>query len=293
MTPSDSIRRTGEFDVADRQNLLGGRPSLEEIGTRYGTDKSSSCHGYLNFYDSVLKHLRDRSVTLLEIGVFNGASTKMWRDYFSNGQIVGLDIDERCRHIAEGRITIEIGDQSDVADLSSISAKYGPFDIVIDDGSHIWDHQITALQYLYPFVKTGGFYILEDLHTSFGKHAQAYKGRSESSGFDYLQKLSRYIVAYTDLDRNEEEDSFIRSFAARTEWITFHRRTAVLRCSAPWRPYRSASPPPLSVEQFVGSVGGLRLLIHCATIGDVINPSYSAHSRDSETSVVQAFEFTA
>lgn len=124
---------------------------------------------YFEIYDQHLSRFRGESFTMLEIGVFHGGSLEMWRSYFGKRvRIVGFDIDGRTRELAAPpQISIEIGDQSDREDLRSLADKYGPFDVIIDDGGHTMEQQLTSFEVLWPTVKNGGLYIAEDLHTSY------------------------------------------------------------------------------------------------------------------------------
>jgi cyclopropane fatty-acyl-phospholipid synthase-like methyltransferase len=204
-------------------------PRLDNIGLKYGTDKASKNHNYLNFYERFLAPLRFVSgVRLLELGVFEGASVKMWEEYFPEAKIIGADNDRAKLKYATARIVMEYADQSDVADLIRLSQAHGPFDVVIDDGSHIWDHQIASLRYLYPFVKTGGYYILEDIDTSYGAYAEKFHGVSDVSAAEYLKKLCDYVLS-AGAGVENETDPFIRSYARQTEFVAMYRRTAVLR----------------------------------------------------------------
>ena len=87
----------------------------------------------------------------------------MWRDYFGEkATIVGIDIDESCRQFEEGNVHICIGSQADPAFLREVSGKWGPFDAVLDDGSHMMEHQILTFETLFPLLKEGGVYLCED-----------------------------------------------------------------------------------------------------------------------------------
>ena len=148
--------------------MVGHLGELDLIGLKFGTDKSSASHDYLSIYERFFCHRRNDPLKILEIGVLNGASLKVWEEYFPNSRIIGADIDEGTRRFASGRIEIEIIDQSNLEDLVRLGVRHGPFDIIIEDGSHIWDHQITTLRTLFPFVRDGGFYVVEDLETNYG-----------------------------------------------------------------------------------------------------------------------------
>ncbi len=111
--------------------------SMDAIGLRSGTDKASTDHNYLTFYERFFERLRDEPITILEVGVLNGASLKLWESYFPRATIIGADIDPTVVRFETERTRIEILDQSNVQNLVDLGIKYGPFDIIIEDGSHI------------------------------------------------------------------------------------------------------------------------------------------------------------
>ena len=115
----------------------------------------------LRFYSRLLVGLDAQRV--LEIGVKGGGSTAFWKQLFPSATVVGLDVDLRPRLGGDGVIYVK-GDQSDVAHLTALAAEYGPFDLVIDDGSHVSDHQATSLRTLLSHVRAGGLYVIEDVH---------------------------------------------------------------------------------------------------------------------------------
>jgi hypothetical protein len=129
-------------------------------------------HHYFEIYNRFLARLRDRShLRLLEIGVFRGGSLDLWRGYFHrDATIVGIDIDASCKAFGhpERNIWVEVGDQSDAGFLKGVAAKYGPFDVIIDDGGHMTSQQIASFSALYPEALTDdGVYLVEDLHTNY------------------------------------------------------------------------------------------------------------------------------
>lgn len=139
---------------------------LAKLGRKYGTDKVSD-HEYHRAYGHLFGPLRRRPITLLEIGVKDGASLRMWQAYFPRAQVVGIDIDPACAMVAEGRIDVAIGDQTDADFLVSVARRHGPFDIVIDDGGHRVSQQLASFTTLYPrHVAFGGYYAIEDLQTN-------------------------------------------------------------------------------------------------------------------------------
>jgi cephalosporin hydroxylase len=123
---------------------------------------------YFPIYERHLARFRGRRVTMLEIGVSQGGSLQMWRHHLGRrARIVGIDIEPRVVELAERGIEIHVGDQADPAFLDALVARYGRFDIVLDDGSHLPQHQIASIEHLWPHVADDGVYIVEDLHTNY------------------------------------------------------------------------------------------------------------------------------
>lgn len=123
---------------------------------------------YLDVYERYLGPWRGRQVRLLEIGVWNGGSLELWRDYLGPQAIIfGLDIDPACAGRADPPNQVRIGSQADKGFVRAVVAEMGGLDIVIDDGSHIAHHQRASFQALWPLLSDGGLYLIEDLHTAY------------------------------------------------------------------------------------------------------------------------------
>lgn len=143
--------------------------SLDTLAQRYGTDKriGVGLHGYTRHYEEWFRAFRNEVVSVLEIGVHNGGSVQMWRDYFPNAVIHGLDYalevsDETLRALnQQERLCIHIGDQSDRGDLAALAACGSPFDIVIDDASHTPSNYLLSFERLWP--DTRRLYVIEDV----------------------------------------------------------------------------------------------------------------------------------
>ncbi|MBK9180775.1 MAG: class I SAM-dependent methyltransferase [Acidimicrobiales bacterium] len=198
--------------------------SLTEIGRRHGTDKATE-HGYTDHYDAWFAHLRDRPVRVLEIGIggyddplAGGESLRMWAEYFPEGRIVGLDLFEK-RLALPARVRVERGSQVDAGLLARIVADHGPFDIVIDDGSHVPRHVVATFRLLFPTLATPGFYVVEDTQTSYWPefggsrlrwwpHTSVNYFRRLVHGLNHME-LDRPGYRPTPLDRSVTELRFL------------------------------------------------------------------------------------
>ena len=145
--------------------------TLEEIALSYKTDKSGMHHFYTKLYAMYFEPIRQSKLKIFEIGIDNGFSLKTWKEYFPHAEITGLDI-VNLKHMEEDRVHVVCGDQSDPKILKETSEKYGPFDIIIDDGSHLNKDMNASFEILFPLLKEGGLYIVEDLHACYWKNPQ-------------------------------------------------------------------------------------------------------------------------
>lgn len=155
--------------------------TLRELANDYGSDKGdriNCAHDYVRIYQRILDPCREATLRIAEIGLihvytqaeFAGRleqtgcpSLRMWADYLPNAEIHGLDIADLV-DLGGGRIHVARGDQGNRADLDAFARAHGPFDIIIDDGSHASHHQQITLASLFPHLAPGGLYIVEDLH---------------------------------------------------------------------------------------------------------------------------------
>ncbi len=135
----------------------------------YDTDKADHPH-YLQKYEEYFQPLIDREVKLLELGVYKGGSLLLWRDYFTRGAIVGLDLQPVDIADSTGRIRVYQGMQQDTGLLDRIAQEIAPegFDVIIDDCSHIGE--LTRISFWHLFdnhLKPGGLYVIEDWSTGY------------------------------------------------------------------------------------------------------------------------------
>ena len=138
---------------------------LEAIFLKYDTDKNINFHNYTRQYNSLLHEFRKKPIKYLEIGVFKGGSIKAFRETFKNSTCcLGLDINNICKKYedVENNIFVEIGDATDSNFIKYITEKYGTFDIILDDGSHVNRDVIKSFELLFPLLNDNGLYIVED-----------------------------------------------------------------------------------------------------------------------------------
>ena len=189
------------------------RGTLDPLARIYGTDKSSSFHGYTKLYEAHLGPRRHGVRCLLEIGIGGttplagyetaegGQSLRMWQDYFPNARIVGVDI--AAKAVRGPRISTEQGSQSDPAFLADVAARHGPFDVVIDDGSHLGPDVRTTFDALFGHLVPGGIYVIEDLATAYATWDGFCGGPPGTPGtqMELLKELTDHVLRrYWDRD---------------------------------------------------------------------------------------------
>jgi len=162
----ETANRVAQAVASTAQPARGPRTivptALELLGDEYKPSKRN--HDYLRWYDLQFSPLRQSARKVVEVGVETDRSIRMWEEYFPNAEIIGLDIAPHCKKFEGGRRRIFIGDQSNPGFLASVVAETGgEFDVVIDDGLHTPRSMMLTFAGLFPALKRGGVYALEDI----------------------------------------------------------------------------------------------------------------------------------
>ena len=165
------------------------KKSLYRLGREYGTDQSGQ-HKYTTVFPNYMGYYEKLPVRFLEIGIKKGASLRMWNDYFEHedAHLVAVDNDlTTFEHVPmTPRWHMALGSQYDKEFLATVGEEHGPFDIIVDDGCHHPEAQITAFKGLWPFISRGGIYVIEDLYESFTKGNQSL--------VTYLDNMTKSLV---------------------------------------------------------------------------------------------------
>ncbi len=173
---------------------------IKEYVSAYGHNKVLF---YFDQYDPILFPFQDKKIRLLEIGVFKGASLKMWEVCFPLAEIIGLDINPECRQYERERVKIIIGEQEDKELLKGL----GRFDLVIDDGGHFPSQQVVSFEVLFDNLNGGGWYFIEDIQGGYHAHSDFTTKEffTEIVGCTVCSHLNKYKVS---------EVRFINDFVA-------------------------------------------------------------------------------
>lgn len=191
---------------------------LTQLGIKYGTDKATT-HKFTPFYNEYLEPIRDVVVSVLEVGVFGGASLKMWEEYFPKARIFGFDENDTS-FCNTDRIKTFVANQSSLVELhDAVVASDCPYyDVIIDDGSHFIDDQQKTMGFLFKYVSSGGYFIMEDLHTSnFDLFPRWYNTEIQVTTLDMLKLLKYNKLMYQYM--GPEDANYILE---NTEYVKIH-----------------------------------------------------------------------
>jgi len=148
------------------------RSELSGLCQKHGTDKGALnaadhpmdiVHNYADFYEVIFRGMRRQVTNVLECGILRGESLRLWREYFPNALITGVDIDESAMFNDQRIETYQV-DQTDPASIKRFLAQVNnrQFDVIIDDGLHTAEAAITFFDGVIGNLTADGVYVIED-----------------------------------------------------------------------------------------------------------------------------------
>ena len=205
---------------------------LDSIGKSTKTDKCSVYHNYLDKYEFFLRKFKNENIKLLELGVYEGSSIKMWEEYFPKSDIIGVDINPDCQKFNNERTKIITADLSNIDDIDKLK-DIRP-NIILDDASHLWSHQLKALFTLFPSLIPGGVYILEDLCTSFRSYKNTGYDDAAISAYDVLSAINEVVTGREILNLENKHyviskiSNEIENLAMQIEMMAFIHESVII-----------------------------------------------------------------
>jgi hypothetical protein len=181
---------------------------------------------YFEIYDRHLARFREREITLLEVGVGGGGSLQMWRRYFGpKARIFGLDVNPECKRFASPGTEVFIGSQRDLKFLQQLAGRIGPIDILIDDGSHTFEDQLTTFRAMFNHIRNDGVYACEDLCSSYWREEFEGGVRKQGTYVEFLKGLIDELNAWFWREHVEKEQD---AFAKLVHGIHFYPALVVI-----------------------------------------------------------------
>lgn len=178
---------------------------LCKLGEKYSTDKSPynknkvdfHRHVYTPFYDILFSTLKEKKINFAEIGILDNSSIKMWREFFPNANIYAFDYREDI--LSQAKLdnlknvyykTLDVRKTDDINKKFSILKEKGIiFDVILDDSSHVFEHQINIIKGCTQFLKKSGLLLIEDI----------YKYNDNYSKYNYYSKLKKYLKYFSSI----------------------------------------------------------------------------------------------
>ncbi len=203
-----------------------------------GSDKHQPHgHRYGRAYARNFARFRYRRIKLLEIGIggygyaLGSKSLNAWQAYFPRGRIVACDIEEKPNLETLGTRIYRV-DQSSAADLAALQQHEGPFDIIIDDGSHLSRHQIFTFRHLFDALSDGGLYVIEDVMTSLWSFGNWDGAHIDSPAFGatclgYFLALTPYLNA-DEFESDRAVDTELAGLAGKIRSIQFEKNLIIV-----------------------------------------------------------------
>jgi hypothetical protein len=228
-------RRKAEAVAAPGENPLASW--LSNHNGRY----VSKWNHYLDIYHRHFARFRGRSPVVLEVGVFHGGSLKMWHDYFGPGcRLYAVDNDPRCKAFEDEKTKVLIGDQADRGFLAQLRKEVPRADILVDDGGHFMNQQITTFEELFQHVADDGVYLCEDLHTSYWED---FGGGYRKPG-SFIE-FSKALIDQLNAWHSREPDQFqLNDFTRTTYCMHYYDSVLVIEKRPMSRPRKIVAGQP-------------------------------------------------
>ena len=205
---------------------------LKDLAIKFKTDKIFN-HNYIETYNNYMSQNRLKNVSLFEIGIGGydnenkgGNSLRLWKNFFPFGKIFAIDIYNK-KFIQEKRIKVFQGSQIDKVFLDNIFSRIGKVDYIIDDGSHLSKHVIQTFEYLFKYLKNGGYYFIEDTQTSYWPRygGNSFNFDNKKSAINFFKKIIDKIN-YMEFDNPFFRPDF---FAKHITQIHFYHNMIVIK----------------------------------------------------------------
>lgn len=213
---------------------------LNNIALEAGTDKNSNFHDYMEVYAEYFAPLKEEPIKFLEIGIYYGNSVKLWENYFPHADLHFIDSNRLKINYFSDRAQYHFLDQANMPQLDLFAKSVnGKFDVIIDDGGHTMVQQINSFKALFPYLNSGGLYIVEDLHTSYwgqygGSGDLLKSGPSTAVGFfkDLVDDVNYTGAATGCASWNRVSDEMKKSltpYQRDIKSITFYKSMCVIK----------------------------------------------------------------
>ena len=181
---------------------------------------------YFDIYQNLFKKFVNKKIILVEVGVGDGGSLFMWRNFFGKkAKIIGIELNPEAKKLEKYGFKIFIGDQSNPNFWKNFYNKVGKIDILIDDGGHTNLQQVTTVMESLKNIRKGGMIVVEDTHTSF-MYEKGFKNPSKFSFINFASEIIEIIHR-----RNPMLKKNVNIFSKKIRSIEFYDSISVINFS--------------------------------------------------------------
>jgi len=187
--------------------------------------ESLKCDSYFQVYEEMFNQYVGKKITFVEVGVLQGGSLFMWREYFGkDARIIGVDLHPNAKELEKYGFEIYIGSQSDKNFWKNFYTKVGKIDILLDDGGHVNDQQIITLSESINNVNDGGIIMTEDVHTSY------FKKFGNPSKYSYIN-YSKFLIDIVN-SRFPETEIKKNNFSSKIYSVSFFESIVAIKINS-------------------------------------------------------------
>ena len=212
---------------------------------------------YFSVYDNLFNKFKDKKIVFIEIGVFQGGSLFMWREYFGKqARIIGVDINQGAKKWEKDGFEIFIGSQSDSEFWENLFNTIGEVDIILDDGGHTFEQQIITAETVLDNIKDGGMLVVEDTHTSY---MPDYGGASNASFISYAKNMIDGInFRYEHFKNKKIHNKSVFSMQFFESFVVFNVNRKLSSIESTWIENNGETMPP---EYFINTQSRISRII--------------------------------
>jgi len=213
---------------------------------------------YFSVYDNLFHKFKDKKIVFIEVGIFQGGSLFMWREYFGQqARIIGIDINPGAKKWEKDGFEIFIGSQSDPKFWENLFKTVGKVDIILDDGGHTFEQQIITAESVLPNIKDGGMLVVEDTHTSY---MSDYGGISNTSFISYAKNMIDGInYRYEHFKYKKTHNKNVFSLQFFESFVVFNINTKLSSIESMWIENNGESMPS---EYFIKSQNKISKIVY-------------------------------
>ena len=229
---------------------------------------------YFDVYDKIFGSYQNKNITFVEVGILNGGSLFMWREFFGpKARIIGIDLNPDAKKWEKEGFEIYIGSQSDPTFWANFISKVGLIDVFLDDGGHTYLQQIITSECVIDSISDGGLMVIEDTHTSYlpGSGDQKY------TFVNYVKLWIDKINSRFSSLESDQSSKRIWSVEVFESIVAFkiNKKSTELKSQPIWN-FR-----PLAMEDDFRNADNSLLQKHSEQISLIMNSAFSINGRNA------------